>query len=328
MRHLSIVEYGTFLGLRSERIQVRKDDSCLLEAPLSRLCTITVARKGVGLSSDLVLACAARGIRIFFTDFRGAQLAALMGSGQHGTTSLRRRQFSFIASPSSRDLARSLVLAKIGNQRALLKYMSRYHEAERDGPLGAAIEHLGAMYGRLRATSLHADDWLPSVLGHEGEAASAYFRALREAALLPSTFVRREGRGSREVTNAALNLGYAMLQTRIWTVLSNAGLECYAGVLHQDRPGKPSLVLDVMEEHRAFLVDRVILKLRPILQDAVDLDAATRKRIVEGVNEAMDRTIPHRGRKLRIDTVLQRQAYRLAGHFAGEQRYRPVRYPW
>ena len=89
-----------------------------------------------------------------------------------------------------------------------------------------------------------------------------YWRTLRTSGLLPSSFQKREGRGSLEVTNAALNYGYSILEKFCWSALENAGLELYAGLLHVDRPGKPSLVLDFMEEYRAWVVDRNIIKLR------------------------------------------------------------------
>ena len=89
-------------------------------------------------------------------------------------------------------------------------------------------------------------------MGYEGAAATLYWQALRTAGLVPETFLTREGRGSVEIVNAALNYGYAILQSYIWSALDNAGFELYAGFLHRRRPGKPSLVLDVMEEYRAM----------------------------------------------------------------------------
>lgn len=328
MRHLVIAEHGRFLGLCSERLEVRSGQGVIAELPLSRLSTITVARNGVGLSSDAVLACAARGIRLFFTDFRGAQVAAVMGSEQHATVAVRKRQLAFLDTAPARELARRFVLGKLANQRALLRYFAKYHERTLDGPLAAAAKRIESGMRATASLDLDVPGWRSRLLGHEGSGASIYFTALREAALLPASFESRLGRGARDPANAALNLGYSILLTRTWTTLSNAGLECFAGVLHEDRPGKPSLVLDVMEEHRPFIVDRVVVTLRQALGEAIELDAGLRRRIIDGVTEAMQRRLLHRGRKLRIETVMQRQAYRLAGHFASEQTYRPLRYAW
>lgn len=328
MRHLVIAEYGRFVGLRSERLEVRAGDDVIAELPLSRLSTITVARRGVGLSSDAIVACAARGIRLFFTDFRGAQVAAIMGTEQHATVAVRKRQLKFVEDDSARELARRFIHGKLANQRSLLRYFAKYHERSRDGPLEAATASIESIMRSVAAIDLGAEDWRPRLLGQEGSASAIYFGALRHSALLPPSFTTRIGRGARDPVNAALNLGYSMLLTRVWTVLSNAGLECYAGVLHEDRAGKPSLALDLMEEHRSFIVDRVIVTLRQALGDAAELGAELRRRVIDGVTESMQRRVQHRGRKLRVETIMQRQAYRLAGHFAGEQTYRPLHYAW
>lgn len=79
MRHLAIVEYGQFVGVTGERLVVREKDTVVLETPLSRLRSISITKDGIGLSSNLVLACAARGIRVFVLDWRGQAIAALAG---------------------------------------------------------------------------------------------------------------------------------------------------------------------------------------------------------------------------------------------------------
>jgi CRISPR-associated protein Cas1 len=216
----------------------------------------------------------------------------------------------------------------LANQRALLRYFGKYHEAGRDGPLAGAAARIEGNRSACTSLDFERDDWRSRLLGLEGDGSAAYFGALREAGLFAPSFERRMGRGATEVVNAGLNLGYTLLMTRVWSALVNAGLECFAGVLHQDRPGKPSLALDIMEEYRPFVVDRTIVTLRQNMESADSLDAKLRRRIISDIGDVFERRILHRGRKLRLQTVLQRQAYRLAGHFAGEQAYRPVRFSW
>ncbi|HET8942227.1 MAG TPA: CRISPR-associated endonuclease Cas1 [Rudaea sp.] len=327
-RHIVVQEHGRFLGIHAGLLQVRDGETLVMEAPLSRLASLTVAKTGVGLSADLVLAMAARGARLFFVDFRGALVAALHGTEQHATVAVRRRQLAAVGSIATRDLARAFVIGKLRNQRALLRYFAKYHEKKDDSVLRAGALAIESLIVGAQAIALGEQNWRERLLGHEGEGAATYFRAIRAAGLAPPSFRTRIGRGAQEITNAALNLGYSMLSTRVWTCLANAGLECYAGVLHEDRPGKPSLVLDVMEEHRPFVVDRAVFTLRAMLGDAKSFDATVRRKVIEGVNAALDRRIAHRGRKLRVETVMQRQAYRLAGAFAGKTIYRPTRYAW
>lgn len=327
-RHVVIQEQGRFIGVHGGLMQVRDGDAVVIELPLSRLSTVTVAKTGLALSSDLVLALAARGAKLFFLDFRGASVAMLHGTGQHATVAVRRRQLASTGTAMAAALASSMVVGKLRNQRALLRYFGKYHERQADGPLRAGVGAMEAMIAAARAIDLDRDDWRSRLLGCEGEAAARYFGAIRKAGLAPASFTARTGRGATEITNAALNLGYAVLMTRVWTCLANAGLECYAGVLHEDRPGKPSLVLDVMEEHRAFVADRVVFAMRSALASARSFEPSLRRKVIEAVQAAMERRILHHGRKLRVETVMQRQAYRLAGAFAGARTYRPTRYAW
>ena len=102
--------------------------------------------------------------------------------------------------------------------------------------------------------------------GIEGRVSVHYWQALRDTHLLPSTFTNREGRGAQEITNAALNYAYAILQSYVHSALANAGLELYAGFCMSIDLAKPSLALDLMEEYRAWVVDRTIIKMKSCLE--------------------------------------------------------------
>lgn len=325
-RHLVILQQGTFLGVRGSLLVLRDTDKIAIELPLSRLGTVTVAKTGVAISSDFIREAAARGIRLFFLDFRGAVIASLSGTAQHATVAVRRAQLG-MAESRRHMLSRAFVVGKIGNQRAVLLYFAKHHEKGQSGQLTIAAVRLHAL--RLAARQLNFNpQWQSQLFGIEGEAASLYFGALRQAGLLPKSFTHREGRGSGEITNAAFNLGYSILLARVWSCLVNAGLECYAGIYHTDRPGKPSLVLDAMEEHRPFVVDRAVVAMRSQLEADPGFGPEVRKNLIARLHDALDRRILHRGRKLRVETIIQRQAYRLAGAICGGSAYRPVQYPW
>lgn len=171
--------------------------------------------------------------------------------------------------------------------------------------------------------------WSTVLMGYEGAAATLYWQALRTAGLVPETFLTREGRGSVEIVNAALNYGYAILQSYIWSALDNAGFELYAGFLHRRRPGKPSLVLDVMEEYRAWVVDRNIIKLRSMLKNSKrGLTQEIKSAIVNAIDETMANAVSWQGKSVRLENALQRQAYRLAGTVVDGKHYKSIRFRW
>ena len=331
MRYLIVSEYGNFLGLEGCRLVVRMDGEVLKEAVLSRLRTVFVTKKGISLSSDLILACAARGIRIFFIDWRNISVAALSGSNQHAVARFREKQFICIRDQRSAVIASEIIYSKIRNQRSVLNYFRKglSEDSEESFALHSGSDSLREILrGIAHFEWLTVERWRETLLGLEGSAANIYWSSLVKAHLLPDTFLNREGRGSLEITNSMLNYGYAILMSQVWAALDNAGFELYAGFLHSFRPGKPSLVLDVMEEYRAWIVDRNIIKLRHVAQDKSRLDSSLKKSITDGIFKTLEKSFPYHGKQVRLDNIIQRQVYRLAGSVADDRSYRGYSFKW
>ena len=169
---------------------------------------------------------------------------------------------------------------------------------------------------------------IEALLGFEGASANAYFQGLREVRLFSPSFVRREGRGSQEINNAMLNLGYAVLSSYILNAIVNAGLEPYQGIMHARRPGKMSLVLDIMEEYRAWVVDRAVIKLRAQSKGKTQLTSGLKKILIQEIQKTCAKKYKYRKKRQKLEHIIQRQVYRLCGHFYGEQSYRPYLFKW
>lgn len=330
MRHITVSNYGSFLGLSGERLVIREQDHIIREVALSRLRSISIAKKGVGISSDLVQACAYRGIRIFFLDWRTRNVSALIGMNQHAVVSLRKRQFAFIHSTDLPRTVAELVSSKIINQRAVLLYFAKMIKStapQRSLILRNTAERLDIIIQELKKTLLE-NQWRAQLLGAEGSAAKLYWEALSQTQMFSSSFSNRQGRGATEITNQLLNYGYTVLQSYVWSALDNAGLEVYCGFYHTDRPGKPSLVLDTMEEYRAWVVDRNVIKLRHELSKNDQLSPPLKKRLTDDIHQTMATIYPYRGKKLRLESILQRQVYRLCSAIAEQKHYRGFHFKW
>lgn len=303
----------------------------ILEYPMSKIKTITVAKKGVSLSSNLILECAARGIKFFFLDFKGIQVASVSPLNGHAVSNVRKEQFKFLESEKNRDLSRSFIMGKIHNQRAVLKYFEKYlSKTERDTSfIEKTCGTLERLYYELKNVDLTGrKDWRSTIFGIEGEASHLYWQTLVEGALVPSDFNFRKGRYAANLSNQVLNFGYSILSTMVWHCLVNSGLEIYAGSLHTFRPGKPSLVLDVMEEYRAWVVDRILIKHRSFFEKKRDLDPDCKHLIIKEVHETFAKKYPYHGKKLRLENILQRQVYRLSALFQGEKKFKPYLFRW
>lgn len=330
-KHIAITEYGEYLALSASMLVVKDNDGCKKELPLNRIKTISINKVGVSLSSQLIIECANRGIKIFLLDFKGQCIAEMIGTQHHATCKVRQYQYEYLKSTQVATLSAKIIIAKLRNQRAVLLYFNKY--LKKTQPvisiklLRTANQIIGIIE-KLKNTKWHKHDkWREEIMGLEGSAAALYWQILAKTELLPN-FDKRIGRGAKDIANKALNYGYAIITTTIWHCLQNAGLEIYAGILHAQRPGKPALVLDILEEYRPWLVDRMIIKHRQILAKETELTPKIKKILITEIYQSLAKKHRHRGKRLKLETIMQRQAYRLSGEFAKSKTYKPFTFKW
>jgi CRISPR-associated protein Cas1 len=178
------------------------------------------------------------------------------------------------------------------------------------------------------------------LLNREGRAGAEYWGGVATLLRGRAAFTGREHRGAADPVNAALNYGYGILQSQVWTAATLAGLEPFAGFIHTDRPGKPSLVLDLMEEFRQPVVDRALLaawgrgwSLELETPDGEDagtplLSKSGRDAVAERVLKRLDAAVTHEGKQHSLKSVIQLQARRLAVAVRGEGEYRAFVSGW
>lgn len=326
--HLIVEEYGSFVGKYQGRLVVTRDKEKLVEAPLMHLETVLLDGHGVSISTDALLACAEHGIPVHILDSRGAPMASFYASALIGTIQTRRAQLLAYYDGRGVEVARSLALGKIRNQATLLKYVAKYrkeqdpalHEALREAAIEISVHEQEA----LALQAERVDAIREQLLGIEGRAAQVYWSAL--ARVVPATLAwpGRETRGATDPFNMALNYGYGVLYGQVERVCVLAGLDPYGGFLHTDRPGKPSMVLDLIEPYRPAVVDRTVLAMvtrgTALKQDADDrLDTDTRRAIAAKVYERLDASASYQGQKRTLGSILQTQARELAVFLRGER---------
>ncbi|HRL14402.1 MAG TPA: CRISPR-associated endonuclease Cas1, partial [Aggregatilineales bacterium] len=217
-------------------------------------------------------------------------------------------------------------VAKVTNQAATLRYWARNRrdsypdDARQLGEIAEAVlAHADLM------TAVPADDLLyDRLMGFEGQAAHLYWQGA--ALLIPDkyAFPGRIGRGAVDPINSLLNYGYGILYAQIERAVILAGLDPYAGFLHADRPGKPSLVLDLIEEFRQIIVDRPVIGLAAraytVDQDENGLLALeTRRDYARKILGQLEGRMRYQGERLLLRHIIQRQGRMLAAHVRGER---------
>jgi CRISPR-associated protein Cas1 len=307
------------LGVKSQRLTIKQNKEIQKEIALNRIKTIQILSKGVSLSSDLINSCSKRGIKIFFNTFDS--FSALHTIYEHKSVNVRKNQFINSDNSIGLKLARDLIIGKIKNQRATLLYSSRSIKSDKKEQI---ISLLDKSILQLKNKKELSRDF---IIGVEGVSASYYFQFLKEFELLPSSFEYRTKRDSTEITNIALNYGYAILFNFIYKSVVNAGLEPYCGVLHSTRSAKPSLVLDIIEEYRSFVVDRNIIKLRSKLANASSFDKV-KKDVAQNILKTLGKKYKYNHRKLTLESIIQRQVYKISGYLCSQNRYKPYIFRW
>jgi CRISPR-associated protein Cas1 len=172
------------------------------------------------------------------------------------------------------------------------------------------------------------------LLAAEGRGAERYWTGVRRLLLADLDWPGRQTQGATDPLNAALNYGYGILYARVERALILAGLDPYAGFIHTDRPGKPSLELDLIEEFRQAVVDRTILglvnrKFEVAFDEHGRLDEPTRRRLGEHIKNRMDSTDRYEGKRQRLAVILQSQARHIATFVRREREsYEPFIASW
>ncbi|MFN8492759.1 MAG: CRISPR-associated endonuclease Cas1 [Caldilineaceae bacterium] len=342
IQHLIVDEFGSFIAKHQGRLRVTCKEEKRQEAPLMHLETVLITGRGVSLSSDVVEACAEEGIPIHFLTARGQPVGSLYSAGLAAT--VQTRQAQLLARLDRRSLAVALAVAegKIRNQVNLLKYLSK-NRKEKQPEIYTEVrlladevqDHLAELdLLRTDPALLSVDDCRGQLLSIEGRAAQKYWRAIGKLLLVEADWPGRVTQGATDSFNAALNYGYGVLYGQMEWALVLAGLDPYAGYLHVDRPGKASLVYDMVEEFRQTVVDRTVLA---FLNRGTALEMDERGKLVETTRHALADAIKKRleaveeyeDKRHPLRSILQMQARHLATFLRGErERYEPFVSAW
>lgn len=257
---LYVMTSGSYLHLDNDTIRIEVEHETKLRVPLHHLCGI-VTVGDVLISPALIGRCAESGIGMTLLDRNGRFRARVEGPTT-GNVFLRKAQHEIAADPiRTLGIARNIVAGKLRNSRTLLQRGSRESKDAADtAALDAAVLKFDAS---LRAVSI-ADD-TDKLRGIEGEAARTYFSALnhviRADARATFSMDGRNRRPPRDPMNALLSFLYTLATHDCRSALETVGLDPQVGFLHVLRPGRPALALDLVEEFRSVMADRLALTL-------------------------------------------------------------------
>lgn len=325
---LFITLEGAWLGKDGEAVIVSHEHETKIRVPLHNLDGIVALGWDISCSAPLMAACAEKGVTLSFCTPYGKFQAAVRGFTS-GNVLLRREQYRRADDEAaSVAIARHMIAAKIANQRTVLLRAIRDHGGdERTATLNATCIELA-----YNAQVTSRADNLDTLRGIEGDAAKRYFEVFPHLITNPAfSFTGRVKRPPTDPVNALLSFLYAMLAHDCRSACETVGLDPQAGFLHRDRPGRASLALDLMEELRPVLADRLVLSLINRQQvkaadfttketGAVEMKDATRKAVLVAYQERKQQELEHPflGEKVTLGLVCHLQARLLARHLRGD----------
>ena len=326
---LFVTTQGAALRKEGQAVVVRVDKKTALRLPMHQIDGIVCFGR-VWVSPYLMGACAQAGLTISLMSEHGRFLAAVQGFSP-GNVLLRREQYRRADDPrSSLCIARPIVAAKTANLRAVLLRGAR---DSRDTSTQRALRDAAARLATDAQSAMQAQS-LDQLRGTEGDAAATYFAAFPRLVNHNDPafrFTQRSRRPPLDPINAILSFLYTLLAHDYRSAAEAAGLDAAVGFFHRDRPGRPSLALDLMEALRPVLADRLALSLinraqiKPadfIKQEsgAVVLTDRARKAVLIAYQKRKQNTLEHPflGEKVELGLVPHLQARLLARHLRGD----------
>lgn len=326
---LYVTTQGAYLSREGETVLVRLDGETKLRVPVHTLGGIVCFGR-VLVSPPLMGLCGETGVAISFLSEKGRFLSRMHGPVS-GNVLLRREQYRRADDKrTSAEIARSVLVGKIANCRAVLLRAAR----ERAG--GGSAERLVSAAGRLARIlkGLEREVPLDTLRGMEGEAARTYFGVFDHLVLVQKEefyFTERSRRPPLDNLNALLSFIYTLLVFDVSSALEGVGLDPAVGFLHRDRPGRPGLALDIMEEFRPFIAERLALSLVNRQQvkgkgfartetGAVEMNDRTRREVLVSYQKRKQVEIEHPflGDKVAIGLLPHCQAMLLARYLRGD----------
>ncbi|GGF01073.1 type I-C CRISPR-associated endonuclease Cas1 [Stappia taiwanensis] len=334
---LYVTVEGAGLRKDGENLVAEVEGEERARVPLHMLASVVVFG-GIYLSPALMQACAAGGIAIVLLDRIGRFQARVEGP-QSGNVLLRRAQYRLSEMPD--EIVRGLVLGKVANQRGVLMRALRDHGAELDETRRRAIDAAIRRQAEILRRITGAGEGAETLRGAEGEAAKLYFGVFDHLLRSPDEEIRFRGRSRRpplDPVNAVLSFLYTLLTHDCRAAAESVGLDPAVGFLHRDRPGRPSLALDLMEELRPVFADRLALSMFNRRQlragdfetrdgGAVSLSEDGRKTVLAAWQERKkeERMHPFLQEKAPLGLVPYLQAQLLSRHLRGDLDAYP---PW
>ncbi len=327
MKILYVTEQGSIIKKTSRRLIITKEGKIIAEVSTIGLEGIVIFGN-IQITTPVIATLLESGIYVSFLSYKG-KFRGILLPVQHKNVFLRIAQYErYLDDEFQRKLASKIVKAKITNAKKLILKYSRNHP---EIDFNNEILLMDKSFEKVERTPP-----VPVLLGIEGQATTAYFRAFRKMIQSDIIFSGRNRRPPKDPVNVMLSFGYTILTNEILSLLFATGFDPYIGYLHGIDYGRPSLALDIIEEFRHPIIDRLVLHLlnRKIFtvddfieekENGVILNKDAIKKFIHHYENLMtDQTYDSEtGQTITYRNLIRQQIYKMAKTIQTGQHYNP-----
>ncbi len=332
MDRLVVDGWGKFVGKEDNRIVVKEKGSKLHQEVAEDLRQVVITGGG-SISFDALKLLGKNGVDLVVIDWKG-KVTAKLSSPEMRTVSTRKEQYFAYKDERSVELAKGYVTAKMKNQYALLgtwaktRKDTRPTEADDLMRFRRAVSDMIYSIDKDKFEGGSIEEVRDSLIGLEGKCSTFYWKGFGKIVKDDFEFEERSGRHAEDGINAMLNYGYALLEGEVHRAVHFAGLDPFGGYLHADRPGKPSLVLDLMEEFRQQVVDRKVMSMVQkgevsssdfdVKEGRCWLSDDVRKKLIKKILGKMEDYVKWKNKNIRWSDLILKQARNTGKFLRGE----------
>lgn len=330
LNSMYITNEKAYLSLENENIIISAEGEKLAQVPFVNIENI-VCFNYLGCSPALMGKCVENGVPLNFLRPNGRFLACVTGPIK-GNVVLRQKQFDAVRNCEvCLKCSKSTIIAKLHNTRVFLsKFLKNHKDNKR-------VENIIEVITQ-NIEGLFECSGIENIRGIEGGTARLYFGVFSELIMQEGfTFNGRSKRPPLDNVNALLSFFYSILTMEVKSALETVGLDSYVGFMHTDRPGRPALALDLVEELRVFFVDSFVVRIINLNQvkkedfiekegGAVIMTDDCRKKILKLWEEVQKESIKHPiiNEKIQIGLIPYIQAQLFAKYLRGDvEEYTP-----
>ncbi len=301
---LHINSFGLTLGISKNKFVVKEYGKVKMTFPFDKISRIILEGKGISLSTDVIKKCVENNITIDFLNRNAISYASLI-TYKAATTQKIQKQSMILNSVMHLQLAKAFIQGKAKNQINYIKYLNKYHKL-----LDSNILNMEKLFKNIKKSTT-----IDEIMGYEGSISVVYWDSIK--LILEVPFESRVTFGAKDIVNSSLNYAYAILYGKVQHCLVHAGLSLNISFLHALDEQKPTLVYDMIEEFRTFIVDRTIFSMlnknEPIKLDKDGLLTKSSKHLIsKNIKEKLGSYTMWKKESIKVENIIQTQCYKLA----------------